>query len=105
MAQVAVCSQINTKHINTVWAERKLLNVKLLVHHVTSRLQRVNRGTVLTFAWEDQDKTQKPLKTTQFTSEFRNGNQLNTSCRTDSCLHTDVFSSRSSGSGSSSSSK
>ena len=22
MAQVAVCSQINTKHINTVWAER-----------------------------------------------------------------------------------
>ena len=23
VAQVAVCSQINTKHINTVWAERK----------------------------------------------------------------------------------
>jgi len=22
MAQVTVCSQINTKHINTVWAER-----------------------------------------------------------------------------------
>jgi len=22
VAQVAVCSQINTKHINTVWAER-----------------------------------------------------------------------------------
>jgi hypothetical protein len=40
VAQVAVCSQINTKHINTntVWAERailKLLNV--LVHHVISR--------------------------------------------------------------------
>jgi len=30
VAQVAVCSQINTKHINTVWAERKLLNVNLL---------------------------------------------------------------------------
>jgi hypothetical protein len=22
VAQVAVCSQINTKHVNTVWAER-----------------------------------------------------------------------------------
>jgi len=28
VAQIAVCSQINTKHVNTVWAERKLLNVK-----------------------------------------------------------------------------
>ena len=37
-AEFAVCSEINTKQINTVWAERKLLNVKLLVHHVTSRL-------------------------------------------------------------------
>jgi hypothetical protein len=25
MAQVAVCSEINTKHINTVWAERTVL--------------------------------------------------------------------------------
>jgi len=25
MAKVAVCSQINTKHINTVWAERKIV--------------------------------------------------------------------------------
>ena len=25
VAQVAVCSQINTKHINTVWAERTIL--------------------------------------------------------------------------------
>ena len=24
MAQVTVCSQINTKHINTVWAERTI---------------------------------------------------------------------------------
>jgi hypothetical protein len=38
VAQVAVCSQINTKHINTVWAELQLLNAKLLVHHITSRL-------------------------------------------------------------------
>jgi len=25
VAHVAVCSQINTKHINTVWAERKFV--------------------------------------------------------------------------------
>jgi len=25
VAQVAVCSAINTKHINTVWAERTVL--------------------------------------------------------------------------------
>jgi len=25
VAQVAVCSQINTKHISTVWAERTVL--------------------------------------------------------------------------------
>ena len=25
MAQVAVCSQINTKHTNTVWAERTVV--------------------------------------------------------------------------------
>jgi len=25
VAQVAVCSQIDTKHINTVWAERSIL--------------------------------------------------------------------------------
>jgi hypothetical protein len=29
VAQVAVCSQINTKHINTVWAEQTVLE---LVH-------------------------------------------------------------------------
>jgi hypothetical protein len=34
VAQVAVCSQINTKHINTVWAERtvvKIFNLLVLV--------------------------------------------------------------------------
>jgi hypothetical protein len=25
VAQVALCSQINTKHINAVWAERKIV--------------------------------------------------------------------------------
>jgi len=39
MAQVAVCSQINTKHINTVWAESTIVEMlNLLVHHVTSWL-------------------------------------------------------------------
>jgi hypothetical protein len=28
VAQVALCSQINTKHINTVWAERTIVIVK-----------------------------------------------------------------------------
>ena len=40
---IAVCSEINTKHINTaVWAERGVVNVKLVVHIVTTWLQRVN---------------------------------------------------------------
>jgi hypothetical protein len=39
VAQVAVCSQVNTKHINTVWAERTIVEMlNLLVHHVNSRL-------------------------------------------------------------------
>ena len=42
VAQVAVCSQINTKHISRVWAERTIVDVKLLMHHVTSRLWKVN---------------------------------------------------------------
>jgi hypothetical protein len=39
MAQVAACSQTNTKHTNI---ERKLLNVKLLVHQ--SRNQQNLKG-------------------------------------------------------------
>ena len=36
---IAVCSQIHTKHINTLCGQSvQLLNVKLLVHHVTGRL-------------------------------------------------------------------
>jgi hypothetical protein len=49
MAQVAVCTQTDTKHINTVRAERTV--VKMLVHHVTSRLQKVNVG-FLCFRWK-----------------------------------------------------
>jgi len=33
VAQVAVCSQVNTKHTNTVWAERTVLRSTLLVAH------------------------------------------------------------------------
>jgi len=32
----AVCSEIHTKHINTVCGNVELLNVKLVVHIVTS---------------------------------------------------------------------
>jgi hypothetical protein len=36
---IAVCSQIHTKHTNTVWGQNlELLNVKLAVHAVTSGL-------------------------------------------------------------------
>jgi len=38
---IAVCSQIHTKHINTLcWQNVELLNVKLVVHIVTTGLQR-----------------------------------------------------------------
>jgi len=40
--QIAVCSQIHTKHINTLCGQNvELLNVKLAVHIVTTGLQRV----------------------------------------------------------------
>ena len=36
---IAVCSQIHTKHINTLWEQNvELLNVKLVVHIVTTGL-------------------------------------------------------------------
>ena len=38
-AKVAICSGINVKHIDTVWAECKILECfNLLVHHATIRL-------------------------------------------------------------------
>jgi len=37
VAQVAVCSQINTKHINSLCGQNvEMLNVKLVVHIVTT---------------------------------------------------------------------
>ena len=39
---MAVCSEIHTKHINTLCGQNvKLLNVNLVVHIVTTGLQRV----------------------------------------------------------------
>jgi hypothetical protein len=39
---IAVCSQIHTKHINTLCGQNvELLNVKLVVHKVTTGLYRV----------------------------------------------------------------
>jgi len=39
---IAVCSEIHTKHINTMCGENvELLNVKLVVHIVTTRHERV----------------------------------------------------------------
>ena len=39
---IAVCSQIHTKHKNTLCGQNvELLNVKLVVHIVTNGLQRV----------------------------------------------------------------
>jgi hypothetical protein len=38
---IALCSQIHTKHINTaVWAERRIVSAKLVVHIVTTGLQK-----------------------------------------------------------------
>ena len=42
MEIIAVCSQIHIKHINTLCRQNvELLNVKLVVHIVTTGLQRV----------------------------------------------------------------
>ena len=44
---IAVCSQIHTKHINTLCGQNvELLNVKLPVHIVTTGLYRVNIYTL-----------------------------------------------------------
>jgi hypothetical protein len=43
MAQVTICSQTNTKHINAVWAERTVVKIfNLLVHPVTVGFKRLN---------------------------------------------------------------
>jgi hypothetical protein len=38
-AKAAVCSEIRTKHINAMWAQRRnFLMLNLVVHKVTARL-------------------------------------------------------------------
>jgi len=44
---IAVCSEIHTKHINTLCGQNvELLNVKLVVHIVTTGLWRVNMNCI-----------------------------------------------------------
>jgi hypothetical protein len=40
-ANVAVCSEIRTEHINAMWAPRRLLILNLVVCEVTARLWKV----------------------------------------------------------------
>jgi hypothetical protein len=35
---IAVCSEIHTEDINTLWTERGIVNVKMVVHIVTAGL-------------------------------------------------------------------
>jgi hypothetical protein len=37
-AEVAVCSEIRTKHINAMWAPRSMLMLNLVLCKVTARL-------------------------------------------------------------------
>jgi hypothetical protein len=44
----AVCSEVHTKHINTLWGQNvELANVKLEVHEITTGLGRVNINCLL----------------------------------------------------------
>ena len=45
---IAVCSEIHTKHINTLCGQNvELLNVKLVVHKVTTDLKGVNPNVLV----------------------------------------------------------
>jgi len=49
---MAVCSQIHTKHINTLCGHNvELLNVKLVVHIVTTGMYRLNTAVNTIFVW------------------------------------------------------
>jgi hypothetical protein len=50
MEIIAVCSRIHTKHINTLcWQNVELLNVKLVVHRVTTGLEGLTLRTASTY--------------------------------------------------------
>jgi len=50
---IAVCSQIHTKHINTLCGQNvEFMNVKPVVHIVTTGLHGVKRHTMKTHRWK-----------------------------------------------------
>ena len=64
MAQIAVCSQINTKHINTVWAERTIIIILLLFIHYQQLGRHPVAGVVTCYISTDYEG---------FTLKFRYG--------------------------------
>ena len=47
---IAVCSQIHTKHINTLCGQNvEVLNVKLAVHNLSLRFQKVKLSSHINF--------------------------------------------------------
>ena len=58
VAQVAVCSQINTKHINTVWAEHTIVECcRILVMYLVQLVTTKHMSDVYMKLWcNDTDK-------------------------------------------------
>jgi len=51
---IAICSQIHTKHINTVCGQNvELLNVKLAVHIVTTELEKRKKTICYSYLLND----------------------------------------------------
>ena len=74
---IAVCSQIHTKHINTLCGQNvELLIVKLAVHKVATRPYRLKEHPVSTFAFP-VDNTPEYLCVTLRTSDLRNPEATN----------------------------
>jgi hypothetical protein len=72
---IAVCSEIHTKHINTLCEQKVEFNVKLVVHIVTSGLQKVKEPYKLS----PPGKTKldiSSLTTVHFTKLQRSQNKL-----------------------------
>ena len=63
---IAVCSQIHTKHINTLCGQNaEWLNVKLAVHKAITRLLRVDQAHTSRIVRFFAERTQKPVRTAQ----------------------------------------
>ena len=64
VAQVALCSQIHTEHINTLCGQNvQLLNVKLAVHIVTTGLQRLIKIVQSSNVEQPQDRKRHSYNT------------------------------------------